>query len=141
MSRFPSVGAALLSLAAVAGPIPLGILAALYVGRPSGYFLLAGTALVVVILVGDGWIITRRRWITAGMSLASQTLLLIFVGTYAASPLPPPAPVLEALPKASPPPGMAIYALPTGVNHRTAAFAYRGGSPWDRRDSVSTAVL
>jgi glyoxylase-like metal-dependent hydrolase (beta-lactamase superfamily II) len=36
---------------------------------------------------------------------------------------------------------MAIYALPTGLNHRTAAFAYRGGSPSDKRDSVSTAVL
>jgi glyoxylase-like metal-dependent hydrolase (beta-lactamase superfamily II) len=36
---------------------------------------------------------------------------------------------------------MALYALPTGVNPRTAAFAYRGGSPWDKRDSVSTAVL
>ena len=34
-----------------------------------------------------------------------------------------------------------MYALPTGLNHRTAAFAYRGGSPWDKRDSVSTAVL
>jgi hypothetical protein len=39
--------------------------------------------------------------------------------------------------RASPPGGMAMYALPTGVNHRTAAFAYRGGSPWDKRDSVS----
>jgi N-acyl homoserine lactone hydrolase len=36
---------------------------------------------------------------------------------------------------------MAIYALPTGVNHRTAAFAYRGGSPFDQRESVSTAEL
>jgi glyoxylase-like metal-dependent hydrolase (beta-lactamase superfamily II) len=36
---------------------------------------------------------------------------------------------------------MAIYALPTGVNHRTAAFAYRGGSPWEKWDSVMTAVL
>jgi glyoxylase-like metal-dependent hydrolase (beta-lactamase superfamily II) len=36
---------------------------------------------------------------------------------------------------------MAIYVLPTGVNHRTAAFAYRGGSPWEKWDSVSNAVL
>jgi len=36
---------------------------------------------------------------------------------------------------------MAIYSLATGVNHRTAAFAYRGGSPFDKRDSVSNAVL
>ena len=36
---------------------------------------------------------------------------------------------------------MAIYALPTGVIHRTSAFAYRGGSPWEKWDSVMTAVL
>ena len=34
-----------------------------------------------------------------------------------------------------------MYALPTGVNHRTAAFAYRGGSPRVAWDSVLTAVL
>jgi glyoxylase-like metal-dependent hydrolase (beta-lactamase superfamily II) len=36
---------------------------------------------------------------------------------------------------------MAIYALPTGVIHRTPAFAYRGGSPWEKWDSMMTAVL
>jgi glyoxylase-like metal-dependent hydrolase (beta-lactamase superfamily II) len=36
---------------------------------------------------------------------------------------------------------MAIYVLPTGVNHRTSAFAYRGGSPWEKWDSVLNAVL
>jgi glyoxylase-like metal-dependent hydrolase (beta-lactamase superfamily II) len=36
---------------------------------------------------------------------------------------------------------MALYALPTGVIHRTSAFAYRGGSPWKRWDSAMTAVL
>ncbi|MBV8032658.1 MAG: MBL fold metallo-hydrolase [Betaproteobacteria bacterium] len=36
---------------------------------------------------------------------------------------------------------MAIYVLPTGVNHRTAAFAYRGGSPTERWESVLNAVL
>src|SRR5262245_66255420 len=36
---------------------------------------------------------------------------------------------------------MAIYVLPTVVNHRTSAFAYRGGSPWEKWDSVLNAVL
>jgi glyoxylase-like metal-dependent hydrolase (beta-lactamase superfamily II) len=36
---------------------------------------------------------------------------------------------------------MAMYKLPTGMNHRTAAFAYRGGSPREPWDSVLTAVL
>src|SRR6516225_8701266 len=83
----------------------------------------------------------RRHWISGGFALAAQIAFLIFVGTYAASPLLAPSPISDPLPQASPPDGMAIYALPTGVNHRTAAFAYRGGSPWDKRDSVSTAVL
>src|SRR5262245_63850471 len=36
---------------------------------------------------------------------------------------------------------MAIYVLPTVVNHRTSAFGYRGGSPWEKWDSVLNAVL
>ncbi len=36
---------------------------------------------------------------------------------------------------------MRIWKLPTGVTHRSAAFAYRGGSFGDRRDFVMTAVL
>ncbi len=52
-----------------------------------------------------------------------------------------PTSLSESLPPASPPAGMAIYVLPTGVNHRTSPFAYRGGSPWERWDSVLNAVL
>jgi glyoxylase-like metal-dependent hydrolase (beta-lactamase superfamily II) len=141
MGRSARIGTALTRLVAVAGPVLLGLLVALYVGRPSIYFLATGIALAAAILACDTWIVARRRWITAGFALAAQIALLIFVGTYAASPLPAPTPISEPLPQASPPDGMAIYALPTGVNHRTAAFAYRGGSPWDKRDSVSTAVL
>ena len=141
MGRFSSAVAALLRLFAVAGPVLLGLLAALYVGRPSLYFLATGSALAVAILVSDGWIIARRYWISGAFALTTQVALIIFLRGYAASPLPAPSPVSDPLPRASPPKGMAIYALPTGVNHRTAAFAYRGGSPWDKRDSMSTAVL
>ena len=141
MGRWPKVGVAFLRFVAVAGPVLLGLLTALYIGRPSSHFLAAGITLVVAILACDGWIIARRRWITAGFALATQIAFLTFVGTYTASPLPAPSPISDPLPQASPPVGTAIYALPTGVNHRTAAFAYRGGSPWDKRDSVSTAVL
>jgi glyoxylase-like metal-dependent hydrolase (beta-lactamase superfamily II) len=126
---------------AVAGPAALGLLTALYVGRPSTYFLASGVALIVAILACDAWIIARRQWVTGTLALFSQIALLTFVGTYAASPLPAPSPLSDSLPRASPPDGMSIHSLPTGVNHRTAAFAYRGGSPWDKRDSVSTAVL
>jgi glyoxylase-like metal-dependent hydrolase (beta-lactamase superfamily II) len=141
MGRLSKVGAAFLRLFAVAAPVLLGLLTALYIGRPSLYFLATGITLAVAILACDGWIIARRHWITGGFALATQIAFLIFVGTYTASPLPAPSPISDPLPQASPPNGMAIYALPTGANHRTAAFAYRGGSPWDKRDSVSTAVL
>jgi glyoxylase-like metal-dependent hydrolase (beta-lactamase superfamily II) len=141
MGHLSKVGAAFLRLVAVAGPVLLGLLTALYIGRPSPYFLAAGITLAVAILVCDGWIIARRHWITGGFALATKIAFLILVGTYTASPLPAPSPMSDPLPQASPPDGMAIYALPTGVNHRTTAFAYRGGSPWDKRDSVSTAVL
>jgi glyoxylase-like metal-dependent hydrolase (beta-lactamase superfamily II) len=141
MGRLSHVGAAILGLVAIAGPVLLGLLTALYIGWPSPYFLITGVTLAVVILACDGWIMARRRWITGSFALATQIAFLIFVGTYTASPLPAPSPTSDPLPQASPPGGMAIYALPTGVNHRTAAFAYRGGSPWDKRDSVSTAVL
>jgi len=70
-----------------------------------------------------------------------QAAFLIFLGTYLASPFPAPAPLTEPLPATSPPSGMAIYVLPTGVNHRTSAFAYRGGSPWEEWKSVLNTVL
>ena len=36
---------------------------------------------------------------------------------------------------------MALFQLPTGVTHRSAGFAYRGGSLADKRDFVMTAAL
>ena len=36
---------------------------------------------------------------------------------------------------------MAVFQLPTGVTHRSAGFAYRGGSFRDKRDFSMTAVL
>jgi len=62
--------------------------------------------------------------------------------SFCSSPLPPPAALVTVeLPPADPPPEMAIAKLPTGVTHRSAAFAYRGGSFGDRREFVMTAVL
>ncbi len=36
---------------------------------------------------------------------------------------------------------MSVFRLPTGVTHRSAAFAYRGGSFFDARDFAMPAVL
>jgi len=139
--RLSQVAAAFLRLVAIAGPALLTLLTALYIGRPSPFFLVPGITLAVAILACDVWIIARRRWITGILALMTQIAFLIFLYGYSASPLPAPPPLSDPLTQASPPAAMAIYALPTGVNHRTAAFAYRGGSPWEKRASVITAVL
>ena len=67
--------------------------------------------------------------------------LVLLLRTFSAAPLPPVPPTTEPIPPANPPAEMAVYALPTGVAHRNAAFAYRGASFFERRDSVVTAVL
>jgi len=141
MADFPQSGAAFLRLVAVAGLAVLGLLAGLYICRPSPYFLATAIALTAAILGCDGWIIAHRYWIAGGLALMAQIALLIFLGGYAASPLPAPAPLSDPLPSASPPAGMAVFALSTGVSRRTAAFAYRGGSPWEKRDFVLATVL
>jgi len=141
MRRFSQVAAAFLRLVAIAGPALLALLAALYTGRPAPLFLAAGLTLAAGILACDGWIFAGRHWITGSLALATQIAFLFFLVGYAASPFPAAPPLSDPLPQASPPAGMAIYALPTGVIHRTSAFAYRGGSPWEKWDSVMTAVL
>ena len=57
------------------------------------------------------------------------------------SSLPQPAAWAGSLPEASPPPGMAIYQLPTGTYETRAAFAVRGGSFRDKRHFAATAIL
>jgi glyoxylase-like metal-dependent hydrolase (beta-lactamase superfamily II) len=141
MRRFSNIGAALARLCAVAGPVLLGVLTMLYTGRPSIWFLALGATLAISLLACDAWIITRRHWLTGGLALTTQIGFLFFLGGYAASPFPAASALSDPLPQASPPAAMAIDVLPTGVNHRVAAFAYRGGSPWEKWDSVSNAIL
>ncbi len=83
---------------------------------------------------------TRKRVATVVAVVALAGALLL-ANTFRASPLPAPPPLSGALPRASPPAGMAVYRLPTGVTHRSAGFAYRGGSLLDKRDFAMTAVL
>lgn len=61
--------------------------------------------------------------------------------TFAPRRLPVAGVAMDALPPASPPPGMTLSALPTGAMHSTAGFAYRGGSLAEARDFAMTAVL
>src|SRR5262249_3655824 len=122
-------------------PLALCVLVALYIGRPALAFIFVGVMLGVALLVCIGWSVALRDWTTAILVLPGALVLAVFIRGYAAAPLPAPAPFDGALPSASPPSDMSIFSLPTGVNHRTAAFAYRGGSPLDKRESVMTAVL
>lgn len=66
---------------------------------------------------------------------------VVFLRTFSAAPLPAPAPYAGALPSASPPAGMAVVRLETGVIHRSAAFAYRGGRYGDKREFTMSALL
>jgi glyoxylase-like metal-dependent hydrolase (beta-lactamase superfamily II) len=87
---------------------------------------------------------TRRGVLKGALALAAAanySAAAAFLSTYAPGPLNRPTPYAGDLPPASPPPKMAAFRIPTGYNHRTAAFAYRGGAFSDQRDSVSTAVL
>ncbi len=52
-----------------------------------------------------------------------------------------PAPLNESLPVAQAPETMKLFQIPTGVNHRSAAFAYRGGSYFDKREFSMSAAL
>lgn len=73
--------------------------------------------------------------------VAAFVFVLLFVASFRAAPLDDPAPFAGPLPSASPPTEMAVFRLPTGVAHRSAGFAYRGGSFSDKRDFAMTAVL
>ena len=85
--------------------------------------------------------LTKKRAAILIVVLAAGLPLGLLLRTFSADPLPAPPPATEALPQANPPPEMAIYALPTGAVHRSAGFAYRGGSLFERRDSAIIAVL
>ena len=67
--------------------------------------------------------------------------LVLFLHTFSPSPLPVPRPYAEPLPSATPPKEMGVYSLVAGVNHRVAAFGYRGGSLFERRDFSMAGAL
>ncbi len=80
----------------------------------------------------------RRRWALLALALLLAALLL---DTCRAAPLPEPEPFAGPLPPATPPPEMTLRAIATGVTHRSAGFAYRGGSFREARDFTMSAAL
>jgi N-acyl homoserine lactone hydrolase len=82
----------------------------------------------------------KRIYIAA----AAATVLVplaVLLHTLSPSPLPKPEAYMGPLPSATPPPEMAVSALVTGVNHRVAAYGYRGGSSFERRDFSMAGAL
>jgi hypothetical protein len=68
--------------------------------------------------------------------------LALFLHTFSPSPLPEPKPYAGPLPPSTTPPKeMAVYSVVAGVNHRVAAFGYRGGSLFERRDFSMAGAL
>ena len=76
-------------------------------------------------------------WAATGLALAGLTRRF----SSPALPDPGPLPASVPVPRAEPPDDMELIAVPTGVNYRVAAYAYRGGSVFDRRDFYIGAAL
>ena len=75
------------------------------------------------------------------MGCSVLALAIIFQAMFSTSSLPMPARFAGELPAAFPPPEMSLIQIPTGVTHRSASFAYRGGSYFDKRDFGMNALL
>src|SRR5215831_6811352 len=83
----------------------------------------------------------KNKNIYIAVAAAVLIPLALFLFTFSASPLPKPEPYTGSLPSASSPKEMAVFALMTGVNHRVAAYGYRGGSLFERRDFSMAGTL
>jgi len=81
-----------------------------------------------------------KRTLYAALTAAGGALDLL-AQRLSASPLPRPEPYNGPLPTARAPNEVDVLALLTGVTHRSAAFGYRGGSLFDRRDFAMAATL
>jgi N-acyl homoserine lactone hydrolase len=83
---------------------------------------------------------SKGAYVAAAATTMLVPLVLLLL-TFLPSPLPEPEPYLGPLPSATPPEELAVFALVTGVNHRVAAFGYRGGSLFERREFSMAGTL
>ena len=84
---------------------------------------------------------SRKKVYAVAIGALVAAPLALLLHTFSPAPLPIPKPFAGPLPAATPPEGMAVYALVAGVNHRVAAFGYRGGSLFERRDFAMAGAL
>jgi hypothetical protein len=85
--------------------------------------------------------LTGRRGLLAAVAATVIVPLALLLQTFLPSPLPKPEPYMGPLPSATPPKEVAVFALVTGVGHNVAAFGYRGGSFFDRREFSMAGTL
>lgn len=83
----------------------------------------------------------RAHRIAVSFAVAASCLALFTIQGQRSAPLPELAPPQGEWPAASPPPEMALVHIPTGIIHRNAGVAYRGGSFGDKRDFSMSAAL
>lgn len=86
---------------------------------------------------------TKNKGIYIAAIVAALVLvpLALVLRTFSASPLPMPQAYAGPMPSATPPKEMAVFSVVTGVNHRVAAFGYRGGSLFERREFSMAGAL
>ena len=89
---------------------------------------------------------SRKTTYIVAAAAAVLLPLALFLHTFSASPLPKPAPYTGPLhtgplPSTTPPKEVAVFAVVTGVNHRVAAYGYRGGSLFERREFSMAGTL
>jgi glyoxylase-like metal-dependent hydrolase (beta-lactamase superfamily II) len=83
----------------------------------------------------------RKGIYPAGVAASILIPLALLLRTFSASPLPRPNPYMGPLPSATPPKEIAVFALLAGVHHTVAAYGYRGGSLFERRDFSMAGAL
>ena len=83
----------------------------------------------------------KRRIYAVTSAVAVLAALSLFMRTFSAAPLPKPNSYSGPVPSATPPKEMTVFALVTGVNHRVAAYGYRGGSLFEARDFSMAGAL
>lgn len=84
---------------------------------------------------------SNKRTYTVTSAAMALVAVALFLHTFSPAPLPMPKPYAGPVPTATPPREMAVYSLVAGVNHRVAAFGYRGGSLFERRDFAMAGAL
>src|SRR3974390_3183896 len=85
--------------------------------------------------------LTGRRGLLAAVAVTVFVLLAMLFQTFLPSPLPKPEPYMGPLPSATPPKEVAVFALVTGAHPCIAAYGYRGGSLFDRREFSMAGTL